>query len=163
VKIAIVATGGTIDKDYTTALGGVNFEVGEPAVQRLLNRLTPMNLEYTVQSILRKDSLDLTDEDRRLLRRTVAACPEDRVLVTHGTDTMIESARVLSDIAGKTIVMTGSMRPEKFSDSDAEFNLGLALGALNVLPPGTYIAMSGRVYPWHRCRKDRATERFVEA
>jgi len=163
VKIAIVATGGTIDKDYTTALGGVNFEVGEPAVARLLARLTPMNLDYTVQSILRKDSLDLSDEDRQLLRRTVAACPEDRVLVTHGTDTMIESARVLSDIAGKTIVMTGSMRPEKFSDSDAEFNLGLALGALNVLPPGVYIAMSGRVYPWNRCRKDRATERFVEA
>ena len=163
MKIAIVATGGTIDKDYTTALGGVNFEVGEPAVARLLARLTPMNLDYTVQSILRKDSLDLSDEDRQLLRRTVAACPEDRVLVTHGTDTMIESARVLSDIAGKTIVMTGSMRPEKFSDSDAEFNLGLALGALNVLPPGVYIAMSGRVYPWNRCRKDRATERFVEA
>ena len=163
MRIAIVATGGTIDKDYTTALGGVNFEVGEPAVERLLRRLTPMNLECAVQSILRKDSLELTDADRQTLRQTVAGCPEDRVLVTHGTDTMIESAGVLSAIAGKTIVMTGSMRPEKFSDSDAEFNLGLAIGALNVLPPGVYIAMSGRVYPWNRCRKDRATERFVEA
>ena len=162
MKIAIVATGGTIDKDYTTALGGVNFEVGEPAVARLLGRLTPLNLEYTVQSILRKDSLDMTDADRRMLRDTVAARSEDRILVTHGTDTMIQSAATLSDVPGKTIVMTGSMRPEKFSDSDAQFNLGLALGALGVLPPGVYIAMSGRVYPWNRCRKDRQSERFVD-
>ena len=162
MRIAIVATGGTIDKDYSTALGGVNFEVGEPAVQRLLDRLTPLNLEYAVRSILRKDSLDMTDADRQTLRETVAACPEPRVLVTHGTDTMLQSAAVLSDLAGKTIVMTGSMRPEKFSDSDAQFNLGLALGALNVSPPGVYVAMSGRVYPWNRCRKDRQTERFVE-
>lgn len=162
MKITIICTGGTIDKDYSCALGGVNFEVGQPAVQRLFERLGHLNLQYTIRSIIRKDSLDMTGEDRELLRQACAECPDERILVTHGTDTMLESAHVLSEVRGKTIVMTGSMRPEKFSDSDAHFNLGLALGALNVLPPGVYVAISGRVYPWNRCRKDRGSESFVE-
>jgi len=162
MRITVISTGGTIDKDYSTALGGVNFEVGEPAVARLLGRLGTLNVDYRVRSIIRKDSLDMTDDDRELLRRSCQECPDDRILVTHGTDTMLQSARALSAVAGKTIVMTGSMRPEKFSDSDAAFNLGLAIGALNVLPPGVYVAMSGRVYPWEKCRKDRDTETFVE-
>ena len=162
MRISILCAGGTIDKDYSCALGGVNFEVGGPAVERLLALLGDVQLDYSVRSLIRKDSLDMTDEDRRALHEACADCQDDRILITHGTDTMIASARVLSDIPGKTIVMTGSMRPEKFADSDAHFNLGLALGALGALPPGVYIAMSGRVYPWNRCRKDRDTEQFVE-
>jgi len=163
MNIAIICAGGTIDKDYSTRLGGYNFEVGEPAVRRLFERLRGLNLTYAIRSVIRKDSLDMTPEDRQALRRAVEACPEDRVIVTHGTDTLLDTAAVLSAVRGKTIVLTGAMRPEKFQDSDADFNLGLALGAVNVLPPGVYVAPSGRVYPWNKCRKDRGTEMFVEA
>jgi L-asparaginase len=162
VKITVICTGGTIDKDYSCELGGYNFEVGEPAVKRVLDRLRNVNFRYEVHSVVRKDSLDMTPEDRQAIARACRECADDRILVTHGTDTMLETAAVLSTIKDKTIVMTGAMRPEKFIDSDAEFNFGLAVGALNVLPPGVYVAMSGRVYPWNRCRKDRRTEMFVE-
>ncbi|MBN2583520.1 MAG: asparaginase [Planctomycetes bacterium] len=162
MKITVICTGGTIDKDYSCDLGGYNFEVGEPAVKRVLDRLRNVNFQYSVQSVVRKDSLDMTPEDRQAIARACRECEDDRILVTHGTDTMIETAAVLSGITDKTIVMTGAMRPEKFADSDAQFNFGLAVGALNVLPPGVYVAMSGRVYPWNKCRKDRGTEMFVE-
>ena len=161
MKITVISAGGTIDKDYSCASSGYNFEVGEPAVRRLFTVLRSLNLEYEIRPVVRKDSLDMTGEDRERIRQACAEAPDDRVLVTHGTDTMLETAKVLSRIQGKTIVMTGSMRPEKFADSDAHFNLGLAIGALNVLPPGVYVAMSDRVYPWDQCRKDRQTATFV--
>jgi L-asparaginase len=163
VRITVISAGGTIDKDYCGDLGGYNFEVGEPAVKRLFALLRGLNLQYAIRPVIRKDSLDMTDQDREQIRRACEEAPDQRILVTHGTDTMLQTARVLSRVRGKTIVMTGSMRPEKFADSDAHFNLGLAVGALNVLGPGVYVAMSGRVYPWDKCRKDRRTEMFVDA
>ncbi len=136
MRITVICAGGTIDKDYSCALGGYNFEVGEPAIKRLFDKLQNINLQYTVQSVLRKDSLDMTPQDRKAIRKACRECDDDHILVTHGTDTMLETAAALSGVVGKTIVMTGAMRPEKFTDSDAQFNFGLAVGALNVLVAG---------------------------
>ena len=116
--------------------------------------------EADVESVLRKDSLDMTDEDRLLIRRKIEADPCSRIVVTHGTDTMIQTARMLQGIPGKTIVLTGSMQPARFKSTDAAFNVGVAIGALQVLPPGVYIAMNGQVFDPEKTRKNVAESRF---
>jgi L-asparaginase len=156
--IVIVTTGGTIDKAYFDALSA--YQIGEPMVKKVLD-IANVAHPYRVAELLRKDSLDLTDADRETLRETVAALETTRVIVTHGTDTMTESARALAAVAGKTIVMTGALSPARFSDSDATFNLGMAFGAVQSLPPGVYIVMNGRVFRGDSVRKDRAQARFV--
>jgi len=115
---------------------------------------------FTVVPALRKDSLHLSDEDRALVRALIAAQPQRHVLVTHGTDTMVETARVLADLSGKTIVLTGALNPARFRGSDAEFNIGCAVGAVQALPPGAYIAMNGRVWDPAKVRKNAAANRF---
>jgi len=156
--IAIVTTGGTIDKAYFDALS--EYQVGETVVARLLS-VGQVTHPYRVIEALRKDSLELTDEDRAALVKQVAALESSRVIVTHGTDTMTDSARALGSVSGKTIVLTGALSPARFAESDASFNLGMAFAAVQILPAGVYIAMSGQVFRGDQVRKDRANARFV--
>ena len=121
-----------------------------------------MTFEHEVESVLRKDSLDMTDSDRALIRERVAAEPASRIVVTHGTDTMILTALALKGIPGKTIVLTGSMQPARLRVTDAGFNLGTAVAAAQTLPPGVYIAMNGRIFNPDTSRKNVAGHRFEE-
>ena len=158
--LTIVTTGGTIDKIYFDDKS--DYQVGEPQIGRILEELG-VAFRFTVIPLLRKDSLHITAEDRELLRAAIAAQPARHVLVTHGTDTMVETAQVLASITDKTIVLTGALNPARFRGSDAEFNIGTAVGAVQSLPPGVYIAMNGRVWDPRRVRKNVAANRFEAA
>jgi len=157
MKIKFFTTGGTIDKVYFDAMS--EYEVGPPQVLEML-RNANVTFETEVESILRKDSLELTDADRELIRQRIAADPCPRIVVTHGTDTLLETARTLTGIPGKTIVLTGSMQPARFRDTDAVFNLGFALGAVQSLPPGVYAAMNGELFDPATARKNREKHCF---
>lgn len=159
MTIQIITTGGTIDKIYFDQLS--EYQVGEPQIAAVL-RQVHVAFRWEIESLLRKDSLELTDDDRRLIRERVAASPHARVLVTHGTDTMCETGRALRGITGKTIVLTGSLFPAMFRDSDAIFNIGFALACVQTLPAGVYLAMNGRVFDPERTRKNRAGNVFEE-
>ena len=159
MKIKFFATGGTIDKVYFDAKS--EFEVGSPQVSELLNDAN-VTFEHEIESVLRKDSLDMTDTDRALVRDRIAADPATRIVVTHGTDTMIQTARALKGIPGKTIVLTGSMQPARLRITDAAFNLGTAVAASQTLPPGVYIAMNGKIFDPDTSRKNVASHRFEE-
>ncbi|PKM31366.1 MAG: asparaginase [Gammaproteobacteria bacterium HGW-Gammaproteobacteria-11] len=150
--IQIFTTGGTFDKLYFDALS--EYQIGDPIVGELLQQ-GRVNVAYAVESLLKKDSLELTDEDRDLLHSRIAACAHEHILIIHGTDTMTVTAAALADIPDKVIVLTGAMQPARFRDSDALFNLGLAVGALNICPPGVWIAMSGQVFAADGVRKNR--------
>jgi L-asparaginase len=153
MDLLFVQTGGTIDKDYPRTRGGGAFEITDPAVARILECGNPA-FQFEVVSVARKDSLDLTDDDRRSIRDVCAAATATRIVVTHGTDTMIETAEVLAGIAGKVIVLTGAMRPERFSNSDAAFNVGVAIGAAQSLAAGVYVAMHGQVHRWEEVTRN---------
>ena len=157
MNIAIFTTGGTIDKVYFDAKG--HYHVGAPMVRELLEhaRLAEVPL---ITELLRKDSLEMTDDDRQVIRAAVAGCAATRVLITHGTDTMVATARALTEIAGKTIVLTGALQPGRFSDSDAAFNLGLAFGAVQLCSAGVYVVANGTVFPADRVRKNLELNRF---
>ena len=159
MRIKIYTTGGTIDKIYFDQKS--EYQVGDPQAKGVLERANVV-LDYEVESIVRKDSLDFSDEDRELIRQKVASTPLERVVITHGTDTMIETAKVLKSISGKTIVMTGSMYPAQFRDSDAVFNVGCAVTAAQILEPGVYIVMNGRIFEPHNVRKNVELNRFEE-
>ena len=151
MKIKFLTTGGTIDKIYFDAKS--EFEVGPPQVLELL-RDANVTFEYEIESILQKDSLDMTDDDRQLIRRRVEADPCPLLVITHGTDTMLQTAQTLGGIAAKTIVLTGSMQPARFRVTDAVFNIGCAIGAVQSLDPGVYVAMNGQIFdPW-KARKN---------
>jgi L-asparaginase len=158
--LAIVTTGGTIDKVYFDAQS--EYEVGESVVGDLL-REAHVQAPYRIVRALRKDSLDLDDADRAAIRAAVAALPEQRVVVTHGTDTMTDTAAVLENLPGKTIVLTGALAPARFARSDATFNVGMAFAAAQTLPAGVYIVMNGQVFDAARVKKDRTANRFVRA
>ena len=162
MKITFIQTGGTIDKDYPKITKGYAFEIAEPAVTRILEKLSP-SFAYEVLSILKKDSLDITGEDRRKILHTCKKVNSRKIIITHGTDTMLETAKVLSEIKDKTIVITGAMRPERFSNSDAPINPGLAICAVQTLESGVFIAMHGLVLRWDQCMRDLKTGQFVEA
>lgn len=157
MKLKIFTTGGTIDKIYFDKKS--QYEVGDPQAGGVLNRAN-VTFDYHVESILKQDSLDMTDADRQLVRQAVEAAPEDRVVITHGTDTMIATAKVLDRVAGKTIVLTGSMYPAQFRDSDAVFNLGCAVIAAQTLPHGVYIAMNGQIFDPRASVKNVDQNRF---
>jgi len=157
MRIAVVTTGGTIDKVYFDAKGG--YEVGAPMVRQILANARVL-ADIDVIEVLRKDSLEMTAEDRATIRDAVATCEATRVVVTHGTDTMVETAAELRTVAGKTIVLTGALQPGRFSDSDAPFNLGMALAAAQLQPPGVYIAANGQIFDAARVRKNRELNRF---
>ena len=156
-ELLIVTTGGTIDKVYFDDKS--DYQVGEPQIGHILEELG-VAFRFRVIPILRKDSLHIDTADRELLRATIAAQPARHVLVTHGTDTMVDTAKVLARIEAKTIVLTGALNPARFRGSDAEFNIGTAVGAVQSLPPGVYIAMNGRVWDPARVRKNVAANRF---
>lgn len=157
--VRIVTTGGTIDKTYFDRLS--EFEVGDSQVDRVLIEAN-VTFRWLVTPLLRKDSLDLTDEDRALIVEAVAGASERLVLVTHGTDTMIETARALqaAPMGDKVVVLTGSMQPARQRDSDAVFNIGFAVGVLRTSPPGVHLAMNGQVFPPDDVRKNRDANRF---
>jgi L-asparaginase len=157
--IRILTTGGTFDKIYFDAKS--EFQIGDSEIPELL-REANVAVDIAVESVLRKDSLELTDADRNLLRDRVAAASEDRILVTHGTDTMVQSAKVLLNITGKTIVFTGAMQPSRMRRSDAMFNLGFALAALQTLEPGVYVAMNGRIFDPRLVQKNVQAHRFED-
>jgi len=158
--LTIVATGGTIDKIYFDDKSA--YQIGAPQIGEILKQLG-VAFEFEVIALMRKDSLHMDDADRDLIRCTIAAQPHRHVLVTHGTDTMVETARALAGIAGKTIVLTGALNPARFQGSDAVFNIGCAVGAIQALPDGVYIAMNGRVWDPQRVRKNRDANRFEGA
>ena len=156
-QLLIVTTGGTIDKIYFDDKS--DYQVGDPQIGRILEELG-VAFRFTVIPILRKDSLHISADDRELMRATIAAQPAKHVLVTHGTDTMVDTAKVLAGVTDKTIVLTGALNPARFRGSDAEFNIGTAVGAVQSLPPGVYIAMNGRIWDPLKVRKNVAANRF---
>lgn len=155
--LCIVTTGGTIDKIYFDDKS--SFQVGAPAIGEILSAIG-VPFTFDVIALMRKDSLHITADDRDLVRRTIEAQPARHVLVTHGTDTMVETAQVLQELTGKVIVLTGALNPARFQGSDAVFNIGTAVGAVQSLPDGVYIAMNGRVWDPRRVRKNVAANRF---
>lgn len=157
MPIHILTTGGTIDKVYFDARS--DFEVGDPQIDEILRR-AGVAVPYAVETLMRKDSLDLTDEDRAAIAARVRACDGPRIVITHGTDTMAETARSLGDVGGKTVVFVGSLSPARFKGTDAEFNIGFAVAAVQTLPPGVYIAMNGQVFEADKVKKNRAANRF---
>ena len=159
-QLCIVTTGGTIDKIYFDDKS--DFQVGEPQISRILDELG-VAFRYNVIPLIRKDSLHITEADRELVRATIAAQTTRHVLVTHGTDSMVETARHLASLTDKTIVLTGALNPARFRGSDAEFNIGTAVGAVQSLPPGVYIAMNGRIWDPLKVRKNVDANRFEAA
>ena len=155
--LLIVTTGGTIDKIYFDDKS--DYQIGDPQIGMILRELG-VTFRFTVIPILRKDSLHISDEDRELVRATIAAQPARHVLVTHGTDSMVRTGQVLKAIPDKTIVMTGALSPARFRGSDAEFNIGTAVGAVQSCPPGVYIAMNGRIWDPRKVRKNVEANRF---
>ena len=156
--ILVLTTGGTIDKNYFDALSEYQVvDSGIPALLKEARVAVPLRIE----EVCRKDSLELTDADRAEIARRIAGAPETRVVITHGTDTMTDTAKALAGIAGKTMVLTGALSPARFAETDAPFNLGMAFAAAQVAPPGVYIAMSGQVFNGLKVRKDREAGRFV--
>ena len=156
--IVIVTTGGTIDKVYFDAKS--EFEVGDSVVERLLAQ-AHVRQAYEIVPLMRKDSLELDDADRSAIREAIAARSERRIVITHGTDTMTDTAAALEGVAGKTIVLTGALAPARFAESDAVFNVGMAFGAVQSLPAGIYICMNGQVFEAARVIKDRSKNAFV--
>lgn len=159
-ELLIVTTGGTIDKVYFDDKS--DFQVGEPQIGQILQELG-VAFRFRVIPILRKDSLHLNDGDRELIRATIAAQSSRHVLITHGTDSMVETARALESLVDKTIVLTGALNPARYRGSDAEFNIGTAVGAVQSLQPGVYIAMNGRIWDPRGVRKNVAANRFEAA
>ena len=160
MAIRILATGGTFDKEYDELTGRLYFK--DTHVAEML-RLGRSRVEVTIRTVMMVDSLEMTDADRTLIVQNCAQSPEDRIVITHGTDTMTDTAAAIAHaISGKTIVLTGAMIPYAFGSSDGLFNLGSALSFVQVLPPGVYIAMNGKAFPWDRVQKDRERGEFEE-
>lgn len=157
MQIEIFTTGGTIDKIYFDAKS--DYEIGDPQIVELL-RDANLSVDYQVTSLLRKDSLELNDADRQLIRQAVAASAANKIVITHGTDTMIDTGRFLQRISGKTIVLTGAMQPARFRFTDAIFNVASAITAAQTLSPGVYIAMNGQIFDPQKARKNVALHRF---
>ncbi len=159
-RLCIITTGGTIDKIYFDDKS--DFQVGDPQIGAILEAIG-VGFRFEVIALLRKDSLHLDDADRVLVRDTIAAQDTRHVLVTHGTDSMVATARALASITGKVIVLTGALDPALFRGSDAVFNIGTAVGAVQSLPDGVYIAMNGRIWDPARVRKNVEANRFEQA
>ena len=159
MQIKIFSCGGTIDKVYFDA--NSDFSVGEPQIKSIFLD-SNVAFDFRIESLMRKDSLEMTVEDRQLLRDRIAGDEARQILVTHGTDTMAVTAEFLVGIPGKVIVLTGSMTPARFRVSDAVFNIGCAVGALQSKPAGVFIAMNGGVFIAGNVRKNRDLQRFEE-
>jgi L-asparaginase len=155
--IRFITTGGTIDKIYFDALS--QFEVGDSLVKHILTDGL-VEFDYDIVPILQKDSLEMTDEDREQLYELISNDDTTRFVITHGTDTMPQTADILAGLSGKTIVLTGALTPARFRTTDAVFNVGMAVAAVQACEPGVYIAMNGQVFPAGEVRKNRKENRF---
>ncbi|MBI5082390.1 MAG: asparaginase [Chloroflexi bacterium] len=159
MKIKFFTTGGTIDKVYFDAKSV--YQVGSPQVAEILKDAN-VSFEFEITEVLHKDSLEMTNEDRLEVRRMVENDLCERIVITHGTDTMVDTAKCLLGIPNKTIVFTGAMEPARSRYTDATFNVGCAIGAVHTLPSGVYIAMNGRVYAADKVKKNYEAKRFEE-
>ena len=157
--LLIITTGGTIDKIYFDDKS--NYQVGEPQIAGTLHHMN-VAFEYTMKALMRKDSLHMNDEDRQAIRDTVAASDARHILITHGTDSMVDTARALGGLEGRRIVITGALHPARFRDSDAVFNIGCALGAVQCVDPGVWIVMNGVVWDPDRVVKNVEKNRFEQ-
>ena len=157
MTIKILATGGTFDKIYFDAKS--EFHIGEPMATSILEEAN-VDFKFEIESILEKDSLEINDQDRQHIRQKVVQQSSNKIIITHGTDAMVETARFLADIPGKTIVITGAMQPARMRYSDAAFNTGFACSAVQLLPPGVYLAMNGKIFDPKTTRKNVALSRF---
>ncbi len=156
--IRLFVTGGTFDKEYDEIHGTLEFE--DTHLPEML-QMGRCRLEVSVRTLMMVDSLDMTETDRDVIARNCQEVTEPHIVITHGTDTMVDTARVLAGkVHGKTIVLTGAMIPIAFGSSDGLFNLGGALTAVQVLAPGVYVTMNGRVFPWDNVKKNRDTGVF---
>lgn len=158
--IRILTTGGTIDKEYNPVSGELTF-----AKSHLTNMLNQVRckVEVVLEEIMLKDSLQMRSEDREEILKKCIDCLENRIIITHGTDTMVETARVLGkSLKGKTVVVVGALIPYAFGASDALFNLGCAFSAVQTLPGGVYITMNGKIFHWDHVRKNRESGEFEE-
>ena len=151
MKVAILTTGGTFDKVYFDA--NSEYSIGDPCITSILDEGN-VNSNYRIQSILKKDSLDITSKERQIIKNSVQECAEERIIIIHGTDTMVETAKSLEDIKDKTIVLTGAMQPARFKKTDAIFNSGFALAAVQILEYGVYITMNGMVFRSDNVKKN---------
>lgn len=159
MKIKIFAVGGTFDKEYDEINGHLFFK--DTHVPEML-KLGRSRLDTDLTTLMLIDSLDMTDEDRKLILENCKNTPEDKIVITHGTDTIVKAARVLAEIKDKTIILTGAMVPYKFGSSDGMFNLGTALSFVQALPPGIYIAMNGKYFKWDNVKKNKEIGEFEE-
>lgn len=158
MRLHILATGGTFDKQYDPVNGTLGFQATH--LPELL-RQARCQIEHQVSTVLLKDSLDMHDDDRAAILQQCRTVPERHLVVVHGTDTMTETAHLLADAGlAKTIVLTGAMVPSTCAGSDAAFNLGAAMAFAQILEPGVYIAMNGTCFPWNQVRKNRSLGRF---
>jgi len=156
--IRVFVTGGTFDKTYDEIRGRLSF--ADTHLPEML-KLGRCRLDVSIRTLMMIDSLDMSEADRDLIVRNCMQCAESRIVITHGTDTMVETATALArSVSGKTIVLTGAMIPYAFGSSDGLFNLGSALSFVQVLPPGVFIAMNGQHFAWDAVRKNRKTGAF---
>jgi L-asparaginase len=158
MKIQIFCVGGTIDKIYFDAKS--KYEVGAPAVGKMLKEIA-VDLDIEVSSLMAKDSLEMTDDDRAIISQAVNNSDANKIIITHGTDTMPDTARSLGELTEKVVVLTGALAPAIFKDSDAMFNVGGALAAVQALSSGVYIVMNGELFDATNVRKDVENNRFV--
>ncbi len=158
-RLLIITTGGTIDKIYFDDMS--DYQIGESLISQILHAMN-VGFELEVNPLMRKDSLHLDENDRLSIRDAIRESDTRHVLITHGTDTMVDTAAVLKVLTDRTIVLTGSLNPARFRDSDAVFNIGCAVGAVQSLSPGVYIAMNGRIWNPDKVRKNRKANRFEE-
>ena len=159
MHIHIITTGGTIDKVYFDARS--TFAVGDPQIAEIFDA-AGVTFEWTLETLLRKDSLDMNEEDRALIHKAILTSDAERIVVTHGTDTMALTAQLVEDQGhdGKTVVFVGSLSPARLKESDAEFNIGFAAAAVQILPPGVYVAMNGRIFSASTVTKNLTSNRF---
>lgn len=161
MKVLFIQTGGTIDKDYPISGGSYAFTINAPAYKQVINNL-PFGIDYISIEMFQKDSSDITNEDRQKLLLACKRTKEEKIIITHGTDSMLETAKTLSEIKYKTIVITGSFLPYKFISSDASFNIGVAFAAVNFLEPGIYISINGKTSSWGNLIKDVNSGEFID-
>ncbi len=161
MKIYFIQTGGTIDKDYPKKIAGRGFEIGSPAVTRILDSLET-HFQYVIVPLLQKDSLDLDISDRELILNAVMESPSEKIVITHGTDSILETGMFLQNAQiPKTVVLTGSFKPERFTGSDAMFNLGTAVAGVQILSHGVYIAMQGMVEKVDGISRNKISGKFI--
>ena len=159
MKLLFIQTGGTIDKAYPKTNLGYAFEIDTPAFEPVLKN-AQVTFDYDVITAFRKDSTEITDEDRLKLKNIIKDSGHDKIIITHGSDTLIESARFMGNITGKTIVFTAAFLPEAFKDSDADFNIGMAAAIVQTQSEGVFITMNGLVFDPKNCRKNEENGKF---